>query len=281
VSREPGAGPSDRTTGTAPGQTAPVLTALTGNVATVTLNRPDKLNALTIEMVTELREAIGAAASNPSVRCIVLTGAGRAFCAGADIGLLKDLHDRRDIDMGGRLVDGCRAVYQVMRAAPQPVLCAINGVAAGGGANLALACDLRIAADTAKIGQVFARLGLHPDWGGSYFLPRLAGPAKALELFLSAEMVDAPSMLAMGLVNKVVPAADLPAAAAAWAAQIAAAPPRAVRLAKQAVLKSLDQSLDQMLDHELQAQRECFASPDFSEGLAAFLDKREPHFTGR
>jgi len=273
----------ERTVDTAPGQTAPatVSTVLTDSVATISLNRPEKMNALTVEMVGELVEALREVSTNAAVRCIVLTGAGRAFCAGADIGLLKDLHDRRDIDMGGRLVDGCRAVYQVMRAAPQPVLCAMNGVAAGGGANLALACDLRIAADTAKIGQVFARLGLHPDWGGSYFLPRLVGPAKALELFLSAEMVDAPRMLAMGLVNRVVPAAELPAAAAAWAAQIAAAPPRAVRLAKQAVLMSLDTSLDQMLDHELKAQRECFASPDFSEGLDAFLAKREPHFTGR
>jgi 2-(1,2-epoxy-1,2-dihydrophenyl)acetyl-CoA isomerase len=258
-----------------------VLTAIEGQVGTVTLNRPDKLNALTVEMVTELRETLAALAGNEAVRCIVLTGAGRAFCAGADIGLLKELHDRQDAEMGGRLVDGCRAVYAVMRAAPQPVLCAMNGVAAGGGANLALACDLRIAADSAKIGQVFAQLGLHPDWGGSYFLPRLVGPARALELFLSAEMVDAGRMLGMGLVNRVVPAASLAAEAAAWAAQIAAAPPRAVRLVKQAVQLSGAATLEQMLDAELKAQLECFASEDFSEGLAAFVGKREPHFTGR
>lgn len=256
-------------------------TTVEGAVATVTLNRPDKLNALTVEMVIELRVALATVAAHEAVRCIVLTGAGRAFCAGADIGVLKDLHDRRDDAMGRQLVDGCRAVYRVMREAPQPVLCAMNGVAAGGGANLALACDLRIAADSAKIGQVFARLGLHPDWGGSYFLPRLVGPAKALELFLSAEMVDAGRMLHMGLVNRVVPADTLATEAGRWAAAIAAAPPKAVRLIKQAVLKSLDQSLDQMLDHEVQAQLACFASPDFSEGLAAFLGKREPHFTGR
>ena len=258
-----------------------VLTSVEGHVATITLNRPDKLNALTVEMVAELRDALARASANDAVRCIVLTGAGRAFCAGADIGLLKDLHERHDADMGAQLVDGCRAVYRVMREAPQPVLCAMNGVAAGGGANLALACDLRIASDAARIGQVFAKLGLHPDWGGSYFLPRLVGPARALELFLSAEMVDAGRMLALGLVNRVVPADALAAETAAWAAQIAAAPPRAMRLVKQAVLKSLDQSLDQMLDFELEAQLACFASPDFSAGLAAFLGKREPHFTGR
>jgi 2-(1,2-epoxy-1,2-dihydrophenyl)acetyl-CoA isomerase len=258
-----------------------VLTAVEGQVGTVTLSRPDKLNALTVEMVTELREALATLAGNESVRCIVLTGAGRAFCAGADIGLLTDLHDQQDAEMGGRLVDGCRAVYRLMREAPQPVLCAMNGAAAGGGANLALACDLRIAADSARIGQVFAKLGLHPDWGGSYFLPRLVGPAKAMELFLSAEMVDAGRMLAMGLVNRVVPADSLAREAAAWAAQIAAAPPRAVRLVKQAVQMSAAASLEQLLDHELKAQLECFASADFSEGLAAFLGKREPHFTGR
>jgi 2-(1,2-epoxy-1,2-dihydrophenyl)acetyl-CoA isomerase len=252
-----------------------------GQVGTVTLNRPDKMNALTIEMVGELAEALTMLSGSEAVRCIVLTGAGKAFCAGADLALLKDLHDRRDQEAGARIVDGCRKVYRIMRAAPQPVLCALNGVAAGGGANLALACDLRIAADSAKIGQVFARLGLHPDWGGTYFLPRLVGPARALELFLSAEMVDAPRLLALGLANKVVPAAQLGEATRAWAGQIAAAPPQAVRRAKAAVYQSERSTLDQMLTYELESQLACFATQDFSEGLAAFLGKREPHFTGR
>jgi 2-(1,2-epoxy-1,2-dihydrophenyl)acetyl-CoA isomerase len=215
------------------------------------------------------------------VRCVVLTGAGRAFCAGADIGVLKDIHDRRDQALGRKLVDGSRAVHRLIREAPQPVLCSVNGVAAGGGANLVLGCDLRIAADTAKLGQVFARLGLHPDWGGAWFLPRMLGEAKAMELFLSAELVDAQRLLELGLVNRVVPADRLSAATAGWAASIAAAPPLAVRLMKRTVQAAAASSLDAILDRELEAQLACFNSADFAEGLAAFLGKREPTFTGR
>jgi len=252
-----------------------------GHVATVTLNRPDKLNAFTVAMADELRDALRLVTGSDEVRCVVLTGAGRAFCAGADIAVLQDVHDRRDEALARRLVDGSREVHRLIREAPQPVLCALNGVAAGGGANLALGCDLRIAADTARIGQVFAKLGLHPDWGGTSFLPRLVGTAKALELFLSAELVEAPRLLALGLVNRVVPAADLAAEARAWADRIAAAPPLAVRRLKRGVYAAERASLEQMLDHELDAQLALFGSDDFTEGLAAFRAKREPHFTGR
>ena len=258
-----------------------IAVAFDGHVGTITLNRPDKLNAFTVEMLEELKDAFTMVAGSASVRCIVLTGAGRAFCAGADLAVLQEILERKDEGAGRRLVDGCRAVYQVMRAADQPVVCALNGAAAGGGANLALACDLRIAADSAKLGQVFAKIGLHPDWGGTYFLPRLVGPARALELFLSAEMVGAARLLELGLVNKVVPAAGLQDSTREWAASIAAAPPLAVRRAKQAVYRSERASLDEMLTLELDAQLACFASQDFTEGLAAFLGKREPHFTGR
>lgn len=258
-----------------------VTVGIEGQVGTVTLNRPERMNALTLEMCVELRDALAMLALSDHVRCIVLTGAGRAFCAGADLGVLQELLDKRDRDAGARIVDGCRAIYRVMRAAPQPVLCVLNGAAAGGGANLALACDLRIAADTASIGQVFAKLGLHPDWGGSYFLPRLVGPSRALELFLDAEMVAAPRLLELGIVNRVVPAAELGAAATQWARRIAAAPPLAVRRAKQAVFLSEQASLEQMLDYELESQLACFVSADFTEGLAAFKAKRAPSFTGR
>ncbi len=265
----------------AEGAFSTVAVEIDGHVGTVTLNRPDKLNALTVEMVGELKDALAMLAGSDHVRCIVLTGAGRAFCAGADLGVLEDLRARKDSVAGARLVDSCRAVYRVMLAAPQPVLCALNGVAAGGGANLALACDLRIAADTAKIGQVFAKLGLHPDWGGTFFLPRLVGPARALELFLSAEMVEAGRMLALGMVNRVVPLEMLMEHARTWAEQIAAAPPLAVRRMKQAVQRSEGASLEEMLTYELESQLACFGSEDFTEGLVAFLAKREPHFTGR
>jgi 2-(1,2-epoxy-1,2-dihydrophenyl)acetyl-CoA isomerase len=258
-----------------------VAVAIDAHVATVTLNRPDTLNAFTVGMVDELCDALRLVTGSTAVRCVVLTGAGRAFCAGADLGVLQDIHDRKDEALARRLVDGSRAVHRLIREAPQPVLAALNGVAAGGGANLALGCDLRIAADTARIGQVFARLGLHPDWGGTFFLPRMVGTARAMELFLSAELVEAARLLELGLVNRVVPAADLAAEARAWAERIAAAPPLAVRLMKRGVYAAGRAPLDELLDHELEAQLALFRSGDFTEGLAAFRAKREPHFTGR
>ena len=258
-----------------------IAVTIDGAVGTVTLNRPDKLNAFTVDMVQELKDALAMLAGSSAVRAIVLTGAGRAFCAGADVGLLRQMIEHFDQATGSRLVDGMRGVSAVMRDAPQPVLASLNGVAAGGGANLALGCDLRIAADTAQIGQVFTKIGLHPDWGGTFFLPRLVGPAKALELLIGAEMVGAADAARLGLVNRVVPAAQLAEATAAWARQIAAAPPLAVRRLKQAVYMSDHASLGEVLDYELDAQLECFRSADGKEGITAFFDKRPPHFTGR
>ncbi len=258
-----------------------VLTTIDAGIATVTLNRPDKLNALTVDMMRELTAVMSEVTHAADVRVVVLTGAGRAFCAGADLAALQALLDAKDKNAGAKLVDSCRELYRVMRSAAQPVLCALNGAAAGGGANIALACDLRIAAGTAAIGQVFAKLGLHPDYGGSFFLPRLVGPARAMEIFLEAEMIPASRLLELGLVNKVVPADELGGAAMAWARRIADAPPFAVSRMKQAVYRSLDSSLDEMLTYELEAQLACFASADFTEGLAAFKAKRAPRFTGR
>jgi 2-(1,2-epoxy-1,2-dihydrophenyl)acetyl-CoA isomerase len=258
-----------------------VAVEVDGAVGTITLNRPDKLNAFTVDMVQELKDALAMLARSSTVRAIVLTGAGRAFCAGADVGLLRQMIEHFDEATGSRLVDGMRGVSAIMREAPQPVLASLNGVAAGGGANLALGCDLRIAADTASIGQVFTKIGLHPDWGGTFFLPRLVGPAKALELLIGADMLGAAEAARLGIVNRVVPAAQLAEATAAWARQIAAAPPLAVRKLKQAVYMSEHSTLDEMLTYELDAQLECFRSADGKEGIAAFFEKRPPHFTGR
>jgi 2-(1,2-epoxy-1,2-dihydrophenyl)acetyl-CoA isomerase len=258
-----------------------VQLAIEGRVATLTLNRPDKLNAFTLEMVDALLAALRALVGREDVRCLVLAGAGRAFCAGADVGLLKSLSESGDEAAGRRLVDGAREVTRIMREAPQPVLASINGVAAGGGANLALACDLRLMADTASIGQVFTRIGLHPDWGGTYFLPRLVGTSRALELFLSGELVDAQRCLALGLTNRVVPADQLPVETRRWAERLAGAPPAAVARLKKAVYRSESSTLAQMLDYELEAQLACFETDDFREGLAAFFAKREPQFSGR
>ena len=258
-----------------------ILVQVDGAIGTITLNRPDKLNAFTVAMVGELSDALAQLGRSEAVRAIVLTGAGRAFCAGADVHLLRQLIETQDESAGRALVDGMRHVAAAIREAPQPVLCSVNGVAAGGGANLALACDLRIAADTAQIGQVFLKIGLHPDWGGSYFLPRLVGPSKALELFLGADLVGAAEAQRLGLVNRVVPAAELPEATRAWARQIAAAPPLAVKRAKRALQLSERATLEEMLDYELDAQLACFRSADGKEGIAAFFEKRTPHFTGR
>jgi 2-(1,2-epoxy-1,2-dihydrophenyl)acetyl-CoA isomerase len=257
-----------------------ILVRVEGSIATITLNRPDKLNAFTVEMVQELADALRMLGALEAVRVIVLTGAGKAFCAGADVNLLRELIERKDEATGRRLVDGMRLVAHELRQAPQPVLGCLNGVAAGGGANLALACDLRIAADTAQIGQVFTRIGLHPDWGGTYFLPRLVGPARALELMIGAELVGAQEAERLGLVNRVVPAGELAGATAAWAQAIAAAPPLAVRRLKRAIYLTERATLDEMLDYELEAQLACFASADGKEGIAAFFEKRPPHFTG-
>ena len=247
----------------------------------LTLNRPDKLNAFTVGMVQELGDAVTMLAAADAVRVIVITGAGRAFCSGADVTLLKELIERADEATGRRLVDGLRVVAHTIREAPQPVLASVNGVAAGGGANLALACDLRIAADSAEIGQVFTRIGLHPDWGGTYYLPRLVGPSRALELFVGGDMIGAEQAARLGIFNRVVEAPRLAGATREWALRLAAAPPLAVRRVKQAVYLSEQASLDEMLDFELEAQLACFRSADGQEGITAFFEKRPPHFTGR
>src|SRR5205809_1902237 len=237
-----------------------VLVEIAGGIGTVTLNRPEKLNAFDGAQCRELHEALRMLAGSEAGRVIVITGAGRAFCAGADLGVLGA--------DGASLVAAGKDVALTIRSAPQPVLAAVNGPAAGGGANLALACDYRIASDQASIGQVFHKLGLVPDWGGSFFLPRLVGPSKALELVWSARMVPAAEALALALVDRVVPHADLPAATRSLAEQWAAQPPGAVRRAKEALYKSEASSLAGMLDLEIAQQTELFATPEARQRIA-------------
>ena len=237
-----------------------VLVEIAGGIGTVTLNRPEKLNALDRPLCDDLREALGLLTKSDVVRVIVITGAGRAFCAGADLDVLEE--------DGPALVAAGKDVALALRAAPQPVLAAVNGPAAGGGANLALACDYRIASEQASIGQVFHKLGLVPDWGGSFFLPRLVGPSKALELVWSARMVPAAEALALGLVDRVVPHAQLRAATRSLAEQWAAQPPGAVRRAKEALYRSEASSLAGMLDLEIAQQTELFATPEARQRIA-------------
>ena len=243
-----------------------VQVEIAGGIATVTLSRPDKLNALDRELCDELVAALQMVTGSEQVRVVVITGAGRAFCAGADLTVLgKD---------GPALVGAGKHVALLIRAAPQPVLAAVNGAAAGGGANLALACDYRLAADSASIGQVFHKLGLIPDWGGTYFLPRLTSTSKALELVWSARMVPAAEAERLGLFDRVVPAAELATEAKRLAALWATQPQQAVRRAKEALYLSEVSSLVAMLDLEIVHQNELFATPEARERIGQSLSTR-------
>ena len=231
-----------------------VLVEIANGVATLTLNRPEKLNAFDVEGCQDLIEALRMLATSDAVRVIVLTGAGRAFCAGADLSVLGS--------DGPALVAAGKEIALIIRSAPKPVLAAVNGPAAGGGANLALACDYRLASDLATIGQVFHKLGLSLDWGGSYFLPRVVGISKALELTWSARMVTAAEAAQLGLFDRVVPHADLAGEAGKLAATWAAMPPLAVRKAKEALYRSEHSTLPEMLDLEVVDQTVLFQTPE-------------------
>ena len=251
-----------------------------GAISIVRLDRPEKLNAFGAEMAFAVAEAIEVAGAEDGVRTLVITGSGRGFSAGADIDLLNELVSSRDEERFRRLLAAGDRAAHAIRDLDVPVVAAINGPAAGGGANLALACDLRIMSDAASIGQTFTRIGLHPDWGGTYFLPRLVGEARALELMWSGRMVAAEEALAIGLVHRVAPADRFWDEALAWARQLAAAPPLAVARIKRAVYGSLTADLGAMLDLELEHQLDCFRSQDVSRGLFAFRGKETPRFEG-
>ena len=259
---------------------APEVRLERGAVARIVLDRPERLNALTLGMAEVLPRLLREALDDPATRVLVVTGAGRAFCAGADIALLRDLVERQDRDAFARLVDTAREVLRIVHGSPKPVVAAVNGPAAGGGANLALACDLRIASDGASIGQTFVRIGLHPDWGGSWLLPRLVGASRALELFWSGRMVPAAEALALGIFHRVAPAARFEEEVAALAESLAAAPAGTLGRIKATVLTSERRSLEQTLDAELENQLALFADPDTAEGLRAFLEKRAPAYRG-
>ena len=231
-----------------------VLVEIADGIGTITLNRPEKLNAFDSEACDDLIEALRMLAQSEAVRVIVVTGAGRAFCAGADLAVLGT--------EGAALVAAGKEIALLIRSAPKPVLAAVNGPAAGGGANLALACDYRLASDQASIGQVFHKLGLVPDWGGSYFLPRLVGISKALELIWSARMVPAAEAAQLGLFDRVVPhaalAGEMRKLAEAWAGM----PALAVRKAKDALYRSERSTLSEMLDLEIVDQTVLFQTPE-------------------
>jgi 2-(1,2-epoxy-1,2-dihydrophenyl)acetyl-CoA isomerase len=245
-------------------------------VATITLNRPDAFNALTPTLNSEVRDALAAVGSDESVRAVVLTGAGRAFCSGQDLRQMEAGDPAQQVkDM---LNHSYAPMIMAMRQLPKPIVGAINGVAAGAGMSLALATDIRIASEKASFMQAFSRVGLIPDAGSNYFLPRLVGLPRALELAWTARRVGAAEALSVGLVNSVVPAEDLDTAAHEMATQLAKGPVLAIGLTKQAMLEAENSSLPQILALEAELQSRCIVTEDFVEGVSAFLEKREPRF---
>lgn len=265
-----------------PAPAAPVLLeAKHDGIVTLVMNRPDRLNALNNELASALNDALGRVAEDQSVRVVVITGAGRAFCAGGDLALIgKGRATGATQSLEPLLRSGMQAVLR-MRSLSQPVVAAVNGAAAGAGMNVALAADIRIASEEATFGQNFAKVGLFPDFGGTYFLPQLVGPAKAAELFYTGDMIDAKTALRLGIVNRVVPSAQLKAEAEALAQKIMQGPPLAIQAVKRALFGSEKKKLAEALEHEVQEQVRCYLSEDCSEGIKAFFEKRPPRFCGK
>jgi 2-(1,2-epoxy-1,2-dihydrophenyl)acetyl-CoA isomerase len=245
-------------------------------IAWVTLNRPEKLNALAGHMRRDLAAALERAGSDAAVRCVVVRGAGRAFCAGADVSYMAELMERGDADEFARLLGAGRRVINALRQMTKPVLASVNGPAYGAGFNVALACDIRLASESASFSQSFVKVGLHPDWGGSYFLPRLVPENIACEMFFLGDAIDARRAYELGLVNRVVADADLAAETRKLAERLRDAPQQSVAAAKHAVYMSDEASLERMLQYETEAQLACFESREARERVRAFLQRRAP-----
>jgi enoyl-CoA hydratase/carnithine racemase len=251
-------------------------------IATLTLNRPDRLNALGDTLREDLQDAVTRAGDDADVRVIVVTGAGKGFCAGGDVKAMNESKAKgADRPLIEKVAPGRDRTVLALRDAPKPVIAAVNGAAAGAGMNLALACDIRLASTAAKFSQAFVKRGLHPDWGGTYFLPRVVGLAKAAELIWTGEIIDAHEALRLGLVSAVHPPEELLPAAYTLAGKIAEGPPIAIRLAKRSLYHNLECDLRQALEFETFAQNICYETVDAREGIRAFVEKRPPTFGGR
>jgi 2-(1,2-epoxy-1,2-dihydrophenyl)acetyl-CoA isomerase len=251
-----------------------------GNLGWIRLHRPERLNAFAGDMRDRLDQALRDLDADRQIRCVAITGTGRAFSTGGDVEYMSELAESGDAARFEELVrTGMRIVRRIDQM-DKPVIAALNGAAAGAGASLALACDIRIASRHASIGLTFTRIGLHPDWGGAYFLPRLIGSALAAELVFTGGMINAKRAERLGLVNRVVPADDLEATVRGLAGQIAGGPPDVIADAKRTLRRSLAADLDEILEMEAAAQLRAFRSPAFNEGIHAFIEKRAPRFNG-
>ena len=250
-----------------------------GAIATITLNRPEARNAIDLPMRHELVAALDEVESDEAARVLILTGAGGHFCAGGDV---KSMRARRSTAAEGRArVELLNRMVLRLVDFPRPTVAMVDGYAVGAGTNLALCCDLVLASDRAKFGELFNKIGLVPDGGGTWLLSRLVGLARAKELIFTGDVLDAPEAARIGLVNRVVPAAELPAVTRALTEKIAAGPPGVLRLAKHMVNRAATSDLASALDLEAYSQGLAVAADDHQEGLAAFFDKRTPRFTGR
>jgi 2-(1,2-epoxy-1,2-dihydrophenyl)acetyl-CoA isomerase len=255
-----------------------ILFENSGSIARITLNRPDRLNSFTAQMHGELKDALD---NLGDARVIILTGAGRAFCAGQDLNDRAVASDEHPVDLGVTVETCWNPLVRTLTSLPQPVIARVNGVAAGAGANIALACDIVVAAKSAKFIQSFSAIGLIPDSGGTWVLPRLVGQARALGLALLGEPLLAEKAEQWGLIWKAVDDEQLDAEVDAIATKLASLPPLGLAAIKQMIRDSWGHTLDQELHHQRDAMRRLGFSEDYREGVAAFLEKRQPNFTGR
>jgi enoyl-CoA hydratase/carnithine racemase len=257
-----------------------VLEQRAGTVVTLRLNRPEKLNALNPELFHALLQALLRVAEDKSVRVVVLTGAGRGFCAGGDVVFMRDARNRHAVhDFEGILAAG-KEIIVAIATMPKLVIAAVNGPAAGGGMSLALACDLRIASEQASFKQAFGQIGLYPDLGATFFLPRLVGLSRASELFYTAETLLAAEACRIGIACRLYPQDRFEEEAQKLAERLAAGPPLAYRDVKRTMIGDARRQLEAAIDEENRLQIHCFLSEDCAEGLAAFVEKRPPHFRG-